>query len=471
MRIYLVNPPAPDGVKMVREGRCMQRKGAWTAVWAPISLATMGAILEKEGFQVKLSDCIVENIDFKKLKDTMRQWRPQLVIINTATPSIESDLKVAAVAKSVDRRILTVAFGIHVTALPEETLKMAKDLDLVVRGEPEETVKEITVCLNRGGNFENIKGISFRKEGQIIHREDRALMQNLDQLPFPAWHLADISRYTLPFINKPFLLVDTGRGCPYLCAFCSAATYYGHQVRLRSVKNLVDELAYMKEEFKVDEFLFWTESFTLNKDYAKAVCQEIIKRNLKISFVCNSRVTGIDEELLGLLKKAGGWMIGYGVESGSQMILDRANKKTTLEEIRKAVKTAKEAGLEVTGHVIFGLPGETKETMAETLNFCLEIDLDFAQFYCAVPFPGSRFYQEALNNHWITDFSWPYFEQNFCVLNYPQLSPQEIMNFRRKAFRKFYLRPKMMIKALRKINSWGGLKYFLSMIKDFITWI
>jgi anaerobic magnesium-protoporphyrin IX monomethyl ester cyclase len=471
MRIYLVNPPAPKGVKMVREGRCMQRKGAWTAVWAPISLATIGAILEKESFEVKLSDCIVENIDFNKLEELIREFQPQLVIINTATPSIESDLAVAETAKNIDQKIVTAAFGIHVTALPEKTLNINKSLDLVIRGEPEMTVKEIASLLAEGKDFKQAEGISYLQNNKINHNSDRPLIQNLDQLPFPAWHLTDVSKYILPFKNKPFLLVDTGRGCPYYCHFCSAGVFYGHQTRLRSVKNLVDELAWVKKNHNVEEFLFWTESFTLNREYANEVCREIIRRNLKISFVCNSRVNGIDEELLLLLKKAGCWMIGYGVESGNQMILDRANKKTTLEEIRRAVEIAKKAGLEVTGHVIFGLPGETKETMAETLQFCLDIDLDFAQFYCAVPFPGSQFYQESIKNGWIKDFSWPNFEQNSCVLSYGALSGEEIMNFRRKAFRRIYLQPKKIMKNLKRLNSFGEIKNFFSMLREFITWL
>jgi len=456
---------------MVREGRCMQRKGAWTAVWSPISLATIGSVLEKEGFGVKLSDCIVENIDFKKLEENIKDFKPDLVIINTATPSIESDLEVAKVVKVFDRKIVTAAFGIHVTALPEESLRRQKSLDIVIRGEPEDTIKELASFICENKDIYKTKGISFLRNNKTIHNPDRELIKNLDELPFPAWHLVDISKYTLPFKNKQFLLVDTGRGCPYNCAFCNAATFYGHQIRLRSVEKLVDELAWVKEKFKVDEFLFWTESFTLNPNYAKAVCQEIIRRNLRISFVCNSRVTGVDEELMQWLKKAGCWMVGYGVESGNQQVLDRANKKITLGDIRKTVKMAKDVGLEVTGHVIFGLPGETKQTMEETLKFCLDIDLDFAQFYCAVPFPGSYFYQEAKKNNWIIDSAWPYFEQNFCVLNYGHLSAKEIMDFRKKSFRKFYLRPKMVVKTLKKIDSFAGLKYFLSMIKDFITWI
>ena len=174
---------------------------------------------------------------------------------------------------------------------------------------------------------------------------------------------------------------------------------------------------------------------------------------------------------MSLLKKAGCWMIGYGVESGNQGILDRANKKTKLEDVRKAVKMSKDAGLEVTGHVILGLPGETKETMEETLKFCINIDLDFAQFYCAVPFPGSGFYKEALDKDWIKDFSWSNFEQNFCVLDYGNLSGEEIMEFRRRAFRKFYLRPKMIWKTITRVHSWGEFKQLLHMIKEFITWI
>ena len=163
MKVYLINPPAYQGIKIVREGRCMQRRGAWTAVWAPVSLAIIAAVLENEGFEVKLDDCIVNEIDFPQLQQELKRFKPDLIVINTATPSIVTDLKVASLAKKANPKCKTVVFGIHVTALPEESLKMEPALDCVVRGEPEITIKDIALAIRKKRGLEKIKGISFKK--------------------------------------------------------------------------------------------------------------------------------------------------------------------------------------------------------------------------------------------------------------------------------------------------------------------
>lgn len=471
MKILLLNPPAAEGIKVVREGRCMQREGAWTAVWSPVSLATIGAILEKEDFEVRLNDCIVEDIDFNKLDEIIRNFKPSLIICNTATPSIKSDLKVASLAKSINPEIKIAFFGIQVTALPDDCFKIESQIDFIIRGEPEITALELALSFKNNKPYEGIDGLSYQKEDRIIHNKERKPIQDLDSLPFPAWNLVKIGKYRLPFSGRPFLLITTGRGCPYHCNFCAAGTYYGKGLRLPSVKRVVDELAWVQNKFKVRDFLFWSESFTINKNFAEGVCDEILKRGLKIKFVCNSRVTGIDRELMLKLKEAGCWMIGYGVESASQEILDRANKQVRVENIKEAVRWAKEAGLEVTAHIILGLPGETIENIKKTVQLCIDLDIDFMQVYCAVPFPGSKLYQEAQKNGWIKETEWASFEQNFSVMDLPTISHWEVIKWRSWAFRKFYFRPKMIFRTLKRIKGFNELKYFFWMIKEFRTWI
>lgn len=471
MKIYLINPPAYQGVKIVREGRCMQRRGAWTAVWAPVSLATIAAVLENEGFKVKLDDCIVNEIDFPQLQQKFKQFKPDLVVINTATPSIIGDLRVASLAKKANKNCLTVAFGIHVTALPEESLQMEPALNCVVRGEPEITIKEIALAIRKKRGLEKVKGISFKKGKKIIHNPDRPPLENLDELPFPAWQHIKIERHLMPFKNSPFLLVATGRGCPYRCKFCADKTFYGMRLRLRSPKSVVDEIEWVGKKFGVKDFLFWSESFTINRQFAQSVAQEIIRHRLKVSWVCNSRVDNVDYPLLKKFAQAGCWMIGYGIESGSQEILDKMNKGTTLVQAKKAVQDAHRAGLEVTGHCVIGYPGETKKTIQKTLEFTKKIGLDFSQFYCAVPFPGSDLFDLAKKENWITSEDWGLFEQNFSVLTTPNLKAEEVMELRRQAFNNFYLRPKIIWQTIKRIRSLGDLKQFFWMVKDFITWI
>jgi len=471
MKVLLINPPASDGVKIVREGRCMQRQGAWTSTWPPITLALCGSILEKENIQVKLTDCIIKNIDFNSLKKQIGEFSPNLIILNTSTPSIESDLAIPKLAKEILPEVKVAALGIHVTALPEECLNLSSSLDYCIRGEPEFIVKDLTLALRDGGSIKGISGLSYRTDGKIIHNKDREFISNLDELPFPAWHLIDPRDYRMPFKNVPFLLIATSRGCPYKCTFCADKAFYGTKLRLKSPKRVVDELEWVKKRFGVAEFLFWSESFTINNNFVIEICKEILSRELKVSWVCNSRVDNVNLSLLRKIKEAGCWMIGYGIESGNQKILDSVKKGTTLKQIREAVQWAKEAGLEVTGHCILGLPWETQETIKQTINFTIELDLDFAQYYCAVPFPGSKLYTQALEQNWINTTKWTKFEQNFSVLDLPNINADKIMELRRWAFKKFYLRKKIILKTLKRIKSFNQLKTFIRMIKDFLTWI
>lgn len=464
MKVLLINPPAAAGVKMVREGRCMQRQGAWTSTWAPITLALCASVLEKENIQVKVIDCIVKNINSISLKDKIAQFSPNLIILNTATPSIETDITVAKLAKEVLPKVKVAALGIHVTVLPEDCLNLSSSLDYCIRGEPEFIVRDLSL----GINIKDILGLSYRSNGKIIHNPDREFISNLDELPFPAWHLIDPSDYRMPFKNIPFLLVATSRGCPYKCTFCADKAFYGTKLRLKSPKRVVDELEWVKKTFGISEFLFWSESFTINNNFVLEVCKEILSRRLKVSWVCNSRVDNVDLPLLRKIKEAGCWMIGYGIESGNQEVLDSVKKGTTIQQAKQAVKWAKEAGLEVTGHCILGLPIETEETIKQTIDFSIELDLDFAQYYCAVPFPGSKLYSEAIEQKWINTADWSKFEQNFSVLDLSNISSDKIMQLRRAAFKKFYLRKKIILKTLKRIKS---PKTFIKMSKDFLSWI
>ncbi len=474
MKAYLINPPAADGVNIVREGRCMQRQGAWTAVWAPISLALIASLLEKEGWEVKISDCIVENISHDGLEELVAGFKPDIAVINAVTPAIKSDLSTCRNIKKGWPSTITAAIGIHPSSLPEECLRMEPGLDFVIRGEPEITVKELAAVVADGkkqNNISGVNGLSYLRDGQLVNESARPGLENLDTLPFPAWHLIKRDRYILPFTDKPFLLIATSRGCPYSCRFCADNAYYGKKLRTRSAKNIVDELSWVKNKFGISEFLFWSESFTINKAFAISVIEEIKRRNLNVSWVCNSRVDNVDAQMLRGLKEAGCWMIGYGIESGNQSLLDKMGKGVRLEQIRAAVIESKKAGLEVTGHCVLGYPGETVETIKETIQLTLDLPFNFVQFYCSVPFPGSQLYEEAKQNCWIINDDWAFFEQNYSVMDTPQLSAEEVMKWRSKAYRMFYTRPKMVWQILRKIKSLKELFNLFKMVKEFLSWI
>jgi len=298
MKILMLNPPAADGVKVVREGRCMQRKGAWTAVWSPLSLAITSAVLLDGGHEVILHDCIVEEIDFDGLETIVHNFQPELVVFNATTPSLESDLSVSQLIHRSCVECKTAAIGIHGTALPEEVLKIEPELDFVIRGEPEFTSLELARNLRDKIDLATVPGISYRKQKEVKHNSDRTPAKDLDKLPFPAWHLIEREHYIMPFTDRQFLLIATSRGCPYPCKFCADAAYYGKKLRLRSPGRIVDEMVWVQDNFGISDFLFWAESFTLKPSFAYEVCEEILNRDLKIRWVCNSRVDHVTLEML-----------------------------------------------------------------------------------------------------------------------------------------------------------------------------
>ncbi len=470
MDVLLINPPAVQGVAMVREGRCMQRAGAWTAVWAPISLATIAAVLMNSGFKCHLADCIIEGLDTPQLLNRFSRLRPKLAVINTATPSIVSDLALAHDLKQAFPGLVTLAIGIHVSALPEASLALAPSLDAVVRAEPELTVREAAERLRQGLGLSGVAGLSLRLGDTIVHEPDRE-PADLERLPFPAWDLVPRDLYRMPLRDRPFLLVSTSRGCPYTCEFCADSTYYGKALRLKSPERIVKELAWIKTKFGITDFLFWAESFTLRRDWTLAVTNALIASGLKLDWVCNSRGDHATPEVLAKLKAAGCWMIGFGLESGSQKMLDLMGKRATVAEHRQAVLAAHAAGLMTTAHMVLGFPGETPETIQETIAFANSLPLDFVQFYCAVPFPGSELYRRAKAEGWIITDDWSRFEQNFSVLDLPDLKAAEVMAWRRKAYRSFYLRPGRILQAVRQNPTPSGLLKLWRMSTQFRDWI
>jgi len=471
MKVLLLNPPADQGVRQVREGRCMQRAGAWTAIWSPISLATAASVLRNNGFEVKIIDAIIENFSFFDIEKIIIDFKPRIIVANAVTPSIENDLSVSMIAKKVNREIYTAIIGIHGTSLPEECLMMQPFLDFIIRGEPEITILELCLAISKNQTFRTIAGISYRENNSFIYNQERPFIDDLDTLPFPAWDLVNIDKYRMPFTNRKFLLIITSRGCPYKCTFCADKAYYGKKLRLRSPKRIVDEIQWIVSELRVKDFLFWSESFTLNNQFTKQVAEEIINRKLDVAWVCNSRVDNVDLELLLKIKNAGCWMIGYGIESANQGVLDSVKKGINVQDIIKAVELSKKAGLEVTAHCILGFPQDTRESILETIELVKNLDIDYAQFYCAVPFPGSELYSETKEKNWICSRDWRRFEQNFSVLNTPNLSAEEIMRLRNLAYRSFYFRSKRILKILKQIRTFPQLINLIKGAIDFLGWM
>ncbi len=449
----------------------MQKEGVWTTTWPPISLTETAAVLRQRGHEVRVNDCSVEGVDEEGLKAIWKEVSPDLVVINSTTPSLNYDMTIPGLVKEVLPHGKVAAFGIHVGTLPEETFALTDALDFIVRGEPEMTIADLADTLESGDDPAQVSGLSLRRNGVVIHAPAREFIKDLNQLPYPAWDLIDLDNYTLPFSGRRFLMVTTARGCPYKCTYCVAQSYYGRKIRLRKPRVIVDELVHLRNTYGVEDFFFWSESFTIVKTAIKKLCREILDRDLKIRWVCNSRVDNIDLELLQLMKKAGCWMISYGIESGEQAILDSIKKDITIEQIREAIRLTRKVGFQIAGHFVLGLPGETLESLRKTYDFACSLDLDYAQFYCASPWPGSEFYRQAKENGWLASENWSDYEQDHSVTDYPGLSASQITAFRDWASRRYYLRPKIVWRTLKRMRSPGEVMNFLRMLRAFLTWI
>jgi len=436
----------------------------------PISLPSIAAVLIRQNHEVKILDCIAHKIDLNELCKVITKINPGLVILNIATGSYNGDKIVVDRIKKQFTFHLT-AIGNHVTSLPTEVLKET-NLDSVIIGEPEIISRELASCIKNNRPLSHVKGIAYRHNGQILINERAPFIDNLDELPFPARNLLDNNKYFLPVINEPYTLLISSRGCPYSCIFCTAHQYYGRRLRLRSPENILGEINEIVNKHKIKNITMWSDTFTLNRDFVVSVCNGIINDSLNLKWMCNSRVDMVDRDLLYLMKKSGCIGISYGIESGVQEILDNVNKKTTLSQARNAIKWTKDAGIESLAHVIFGLPGETKDTIKKTVKFIKAIDPDYVQFYCAVPFPGTKFYQQALENSWIKSYDWDKYEINCAVIGTPGLSVEELEKAKIRAFRSFYLRFSYFIKRLSKIKSFSDLKINFFQGMDFIkNWV
>ncbi len=469
MRVYLLNPPADGGLNLVREGRCMQRTSTWTAVWAPISLATSAAILRDKGMEVRITDGSVEELTREQVSNIISDWKPDLVVINTATSSIEYDVGTASLVKNAYPEAKTIVLGIHPSARPDDCFAIDENLDMAARGEPEYTIRDAALAMRDGSDLGNVLGLSWRSDGEIHHNEKRPFIEDLNALPYPAWDLIDTNYYRMPFSGNRFLLVGTARGCPYGCSYCTNKVYYGAKVRQRSPERIVDEMEWAGKEFGIYDFLFWSESFTTDQQNAIDTAREIIKRGLKVTWVCNSRVDTVSPELLRTIKEAGCFMIGFGIECGNQDVLDSIKKGATLQDAIQAVRMAHDAGLEVTGHCVLGLPGETKETMNQTVEFAKFLKIDYAQFYCAVAFPGSRLFDQCNENGWLDTLDWKRYEQNFSVITTPRLESKEVTKARERAVMRYYSQPRLVLHNLNKIRSGSDVVYFAKTLKNYLT--
>jgi len=364
----------------------------------PDWLAYTTGVLESKGFDAKLYDLIALNQDKHDMRLLVKKESPDFVVLDSTTPSIYSDIECARIVKeNSSARVIMV--GPHISALPEETLKLASGaVDVACIGEYDYTVLDVVSNYNC---LDGVPGIAYINNGDIVVTAPRELIKDLDALPFPAWQHLDIMKYFDGGKLYPYIDVISGRGCPNRCIFCLwPQVMHGTSYRLRSAANVVDEIErdikLLPAVAKTGEFFFEDDTFTVNKARAVKICEEILRRGLKITFSANARVDTADKELFLTMKRAGCRELLVGFESASQQLLQSMHKNLILEKSYEFMRLARQARLDVHGCFVIGLPGETDQSAQATIDFALKLGLTTVQFSGAVPFPGTEFYNLCL---------------------------------------------------------------------------
>ncbi len=423
IRIALVNPPPLKGVYHHQ-------------LYLPLGLAYLAAILEDAGCEVKVIDCPATGISHEKLEAELSSFEPFIIGITSMTPTINSALLSAKIAKKACPEAMVVLGGPHATFMDKEVLTHERAVDVVVRGEGEKTFLELAQEFYSRKALHKVDGITFRHNSEIVRNADRDYIQNLDELPLPAYKYFPLYKYRL--FGRRILPVITSRGCPFQCSFCVTSRVFGKAFRARKPKSVVDELEWLKGVYSADAFSFYDDTITFDRKRILEICEEIRNRKIGLPWDCQTRVDRVSKEILFQMKRAECQQVFFGIESGSQKILNAVKKGTTVEQNERAIKWAKEAGLFVAASVIVGYPGETTETLKQTVNFLKKTKPDDVYICVATPYPGTELRNLIEKTGWKMSTEWQLYDTTTLVFEHPMLSAEDVAKLRQNFYNSFY---------------------------------
>jgi len=475
MKVLLANPP---WVKADRVGfRSNVRwpftiskeefdRGGRAAYHFPLYQAYTLALLERDGFELAAIDCSVNGMGLDEFVRAVEAHAPDLIVLEISTPSFHIDMQTAAALKERLTAPITI-IGTHATIFHREIMTHHSCIDIVARGEYEHTVLELARAVRDKRDLAEVQGLTFRRNNNVLLNPDRPHVDDLDSLPFPARDYFDWRKYHEPgYYALPWITMISSRGCPYRCTFCSwPQTMYGHKYRVRSARNVVEEMELCAKKYRPGEIFFDDDTFTIGKKRVLDICREILDRKLRVVWSCMGRTDTVDEEMLAEMRKAGCRKIKFGVETGSPRLMADIKKGLDLDKVAEAFDAARAVGMEVHGTFMIGLPGETRDTVRETVELACSIPMDSIQFSIATPFPGTEFYRQCADNGWLVTENWEDYDGNFgSVVSYPQLSKLEIEELFYFADREYELRrkresiPTRFRKELRRRGLTGALR-------------
>jgi radical SAM superfamily enzyme YgiQ (UPF0313 family) len=422
--VTLVNPAAPVGAAMHMP-------------FALLGLGYLAAILEKNQYQVDVIDCQLLKLSLEDFRSEISKRQPNIVGVTSSTLTYQSALKLIKIAKEICPNCITIAGGPHVTFWDDKALQECPELDIVVRREGENTMLELVQKIEAEKSYNDVLGTTLRKDGKIVKNPDRPYIEDLDSLPFPARHLWPMERLRE---YEDILYLAASRGCVYWCEFCTTVRMHGRKYRMRSPKNVVDELEFLHKTYGVKKFTFCDDAFTVDQPRIEVLCNEIKQRGLKIEWNCGTRVDMITKDLLAKMKDAGCISVWFGVESGTQQVLDAMKKGISPELTVKVLGWVRELGLKPVPNVILGFPGETKKSAWKTIKFVEKIAPDDVGFYnVATPFPGTPMYDMVKEKGWLRVTDFDMYDTTHPIFETPQLSMKELGKLREGAFHHYYL--------------------------------
>jgi anaerobic magnesium-protoporphyrin IX monomethyl ester cyclase len=450
MKVLLIHPPAMDIY-----GRFKPAARLAAQPQMPLGILYIGAVLEEAGHQVSILDGDVDQMGPAELGEYVAEKGPDVVGVSATTPVYAMANRLLKEIKLKCPSAITILGGFHLTALPEATMAESPT-DLGIYGEGEETIVELVRALEQGRPAHNISGLLYREDSRLRITPPRPQIESLDRLPLPARHLLRHDRYLWSVPGKglvPVTTIMTQRGCPFQCVFCGVKTMFP-RVQYRAVERVVDELEQIDRELGIHHVQFSDDTLTLQTEKTVAMCQEIRRRKLDLTWEGYTRADRISKDLLRTMKNAGLVRLSFGVESGDQRILEAVKKGTTLEQYRQAYEWCRELSLETRCSVMLGHPFETAETVKKTIDFVCSLPIDQAYINIATPYPGTALLEMARQGYGglrlLTEDWAEYRRYGNAVMEMNDLSRRDLIRLQRAAYFRFYLRPQIAWRNIKR---------------------
>ena len=470
MRVLIINPPWPGKGFGTRSQNRIIKHRSDKFLQYPIFLAYSAAQLKAAGHSVSYIDSVIQDFDMKQTLAEARKEKPDVIFMETTTPSIEADyLSLGELKDATGAKI--VVGGPHATYFHNKVLKECPAIDIVIRHEFDTKIAGVISNLD---NLERVNGITFRTGNEIIDNGDGEVCEDLDTVPFPdrdtiPWHWYLEAWYS----RRPFMNMMTSRGCPYHCTFCLwPQVMYGHKQRFRSLDNVFAEIGMLVKRYGLRELNIDDGTFTTRRERVIEFCRRLRKEKYSLIWTCNGRVDNIDDEMLGEMRLAGCKMIRLGVESGSQEVLDRIRKGLTLAQIEEGVRRVKKSGIQALGGFMFGFPYDSRKSVEQTIAFAKKLSPDQVQFSINMCYPGTSLYEYARDNDLLLANSFQEFDMTHGpVVKTLDMEREELEHILARAYREFYFRPEFVLQTLFHLKDIDEIRRVLRSLKSLVKTI